>query len=976
MEGLVPLLLTAGLGGGFLYAAKRKEGFSSLVDPPVDKATGPATTYMTESGANKFNPIMNLTDPQNNPFFPRNASQNEISSKNQQVKQALGSVIASPTMDLIGLKLSDTSIYDITQSKGGQTLEQIRMCEKLKSSSCDAFNNPKFAEVCGVCHEGGRDSGGNATLGGLFIAEDDKLNARESAGRMKASRVTYMPSVGQCAPGRFTVNKAQCVRMQKQLECEKKQNFDVPGCSQCFQDERFYFVDDQVTFTYPSIVLVGEGQLSASFADEAGKPTTLKRALSSSATRIAVPTFKEGDILELNISAGAGAGAAVKVAGYLEGRTATGNFTMDIVRLIQSDLESGAKPRVTGFQTVDEIDISLIRPAAGKSVMRLPIRNVFTFVAADQVESTYCAAAPILQKASSAEFLNSGPCYKKGQAPGKYSLDCLQDMFVNAGCTIQGEGYPSNTQRANALMRGSRGELLNVAQIAGKVYEASQTAFSGQQGGKKLTIPEWDQVSRFCTGKRLNNPCDTDNKDAGPLSADCLSYLWQNAGATDTKPGALGATYMNSIKTTSLNGKQVRYCTPAGTMAPINAQGQYNQTAIAAAQKAGGVDAVKAMYNRIHASANDNTQSDQGRKAAIEQCYGVTLEPLPDATLPGSPSGPATSCVPQTVIPQLIGGSGAKVHTTTAFKPNWILNLAIQPSAVSASNAFDSILLFTGTGSDAIKFGDRVLGIWFWPGTNRLHVSLSTDKNANWSINTDKSLPLNKVTNVSVSCTDGKITLKCTGALTEELTQDFPSTMFNGTVKLVSPSPSNPSFKGTATNVSFCTFESNTRSVLDYAPGRTKSTLQRNNYAPMDWSRFSRPAVVLGNYGMQPWGTWWASGFPANVGAKWIWTFAGANNNEPNWDWRQFYYRYTNSTNGMIVATLTVAADNKAMVYLNDGLVGSSSGNVTRFQVSFPPGESKLQINAANMGGPAGLCVVAQDASRVLFVSDERWTIA
>jgi hypothetical protein len=69
-----------------------------------------------------------------------------------------------------------------------------------------------------------------------------------------------------------------------------------------------------------------------------------------------------------------------------------------------------------------------------------------------------------------------------------------------------------------------------------------------------------------------------------------------------------------------------------------------------------------------------------------------------------------------------------------------------------------------------------------------------------------------------------------------------------------------------------------------------------------------------------------------------------------------------------------VAADNKAMVYLNDALVGSSSGNVTRFQVSFPPGESKLQINAANMGGPAGLCVVAQDASRVLFVSDERWT--
>jgi hypothetical protein len=274
MEGLVPLLLTAGIGGGFLYAVKKKEGFSSLVEPPVDKATGPSTTLMTESSAQKFNPIMNLTDPQKNPFFPSNARQNEIFEKNQQVQQALGSVIASPSNGYISLKPSDTTVYDITQSKGGETMQHIRKCEAIRASSCDAFLDPVFAEVCGICHEGGSDSGGNATLGGLFLSPDDKLNAIETAGRMRASRVTYIPSVGRCSPGRFTVNKAQCERMKKQLECEKKQNFEVPGCSQCFQDERFYFVDSDVPLSEPILFLVGEGQLSVTFRDESGKPAT------------------------------------------------------------------------------------------------------------------------------------------------------------------------------------------------------------------------------------------------------------------------------------------------------------------------------------------------------------------------------------------------------------------------------------------------------------------------------------------------------------------------------------------------------------------------------------------------------------------------------------------------------------------------------------------------------------------------------
>lgn len=647
---------------------------------------------------------------------------------------------------------------------------------------------------------------------------------------------------------------------------------------------------------------------------------------------------------------------------------------MDIIRLIQVDLESNAKPRMSGFDAINGIDVTVIRPSAGKASMRLPVRNVFSFLAQDQAEAASCAAAPFIKSSASAEFLNSGPCYKKGQQPGRYSLECLQGIFTNAGCTVDGEGYPSNDAKAKALMQGAGGRQLSVAQIAGKVYEANQAAFSGQRGGKKMTLPEWDEVSRFCTGKQLNNPCDMDDKVSGPLSADCLSYLWQNTGAVDKKPGTLGPTYSNSSKPTSLSGKEMRYCTANGTMAPIDARGQYNQTAIAAAHKAGGVDAVKALYNQIHALANDNGQTDAKRKAAIEQCYGLMLEPLPDATIPGSPDAPSTSCVPQTIIPQLTGGTPTKVYATLNFKQSWILSFSIQPTAPSPSSGFDNILLFTGDKRDEMQFGSRVLGVWFFPNATRLHVSIATDKNVNWAINTEDNLPLNKVTNVTISCVENKITLKCTGGLNYELTYGFNSQMYTGQVELFVPGPAHPSFKGTLTNLSFCTYMNNTTSVLDSRPGRTKSALQRNNYTPMDWSRFSKPVAVLGPYGMNPWGTWWAAGFPGNAGAKWIWTNPRAAADEPSWGWQQFFYRYTNTTNAPIQVTLIVAADNVSSILVNDALVGNSSGNVTRVSVRFLPGENKLQINAANQGGPAGLCVVAQGANGTVFVSDGTWT--
>ena len=67
MENLLPLALTIGLSGTFLYASakRKKQGFQD-VDPSVSKALGYQHAQYVRDGASRFNPLMNLINPANN----------------------------------------------------------------------------------------------------------------------------------------------------------------------------------------------------------------------------------------------------------------------------------------------------------------------------------------------------------------------------------------------------------------------------------------------------------------------------------------------------------------------------------------------------------------------------------------------------------------------------------------------------------------------------------------------------------------------------------------------------------------------------------------------------------------------------------------------------------------------------------------------------------------------------------------------
>lgn len=973
MEGILPLAGLLAASGSFLYISRmnrqkalegRVAGFQDLINPDVEDAMPPEHTEYVRTAASRFNPLMNLINPAENPLLPPNFTPEDVQKSTTNVRSALVTAVANPENPSFTIKPSDTSDIILNDGGGGIGFQTIAKCEAVKSLDCNAFNNEEFALNCGMCHEGGVNSGANKVLGGLFVLEDDKANAEAAAKRMGAKRPNYTPSVGQCNPGRFTINKAQCERLKKQMECESKQNYDINGCSQCFQDGTFKYLDPDLQKIDAALILAGTGTLKVTKVGSAF--TTTKELSNSQAVKVEITNFNEGDVLQLELT-----GTSPSLAGYLVGTTVGGEFRLDINRLIQTDSVTNAKPLLSGFLTIAGENYTLMRPGRDKTSAKFNLQNVFTFINSNETEAAQCATAPYVTKQNSAEFLQSGTCYKKGNRPGAYSMDCLKEIFTSSGCEGAGTGYPDTMTKMASLMMDSRtGKALSIGEIAAKIYAASLAAYSGtDSGGAQLSISEWDAASRFCSGKSITSPCDMDNKGAGPLSSRCLAYLWQNKGAIDNLPGGVGPTYTNTPQTTSLTGNNNRFCTLQGTMSPINSIGQLNQTAFNTAQGKGGVDGVKAFYNSIHQKANDNTLRDSERKDAIQQCYGIDLNPLSDNVTQPLIT-PLVSCKS---VATVNGPAQGRLIDSVNVTMSWKYTFTIKPTSVNGS--WTNIFHVTHNDTDQNGFGSRAPGVWFQPNTTRLYIMINTKTNNLWNADSTVSLPLNQNTNVSIECRDRNFTMILSGAVSETKTAKLGSDPYVGPAKLYVSDPFSPSFNGTITNFMYCFSDGPVVNVLDSKPGRTKTAFNTQNYRPIDWSQF-RPVNIIASYGQGVWGRWWVPNFPDDGTAKWIWNTANAGNSDPSSLYKPFLKKWTNTTNNTIVAKLYAAADNKAQLQVNDQLISPGWEFMGSWEIQLPPGESKIDIAAANNPGnsPAGLVVICKDSSgKTLFVSDGSW---
>jgi hypothetical protein len=702
----------------------------------------------------------------------------------------------------------------LNKDSQGTGLRAIMNCEKVKSSDCGAFDDSNFALNCGICVEGGRDSNGNTTLGGLFISEDDRLNAEAAAKRMGSRVVNYTPTVGKCDPNRFVTSKKQCTRLKAQLDCQKKQNFDVPGCSQCYQDEVFRYVDSEARRDEATLVVSGTGSLTVTVIGSAEPVKDYE--LNGGTQKIELASLMEGTVVELEIG-----DETAELAGYLVGTTPGGEFRTDIIRLVQRDAVTGSRPRVAGFRDINGESYTVMRPGQAKDSMKLQLLIPFTFLAPDEQEALDCGSAPYIAKQESAKFLESSPCYKKGSGPGKYSLECLQQTFESVGCTAEGYGFPSNQDRANKLMVNGFGQALTIAQIADRIYTSFIAATTGKnKQGQSLSTEAWNNESQFCLGKTITSPCDIVDP-RGQVSTDCLSYLWQNTGATDKK-SSLGPTYGNSDNTASFNNKsQARYCTPNGTMAPVNKSGVVNPAAVAAARSKGSIANVKTFYDGIHKRANDNTLDDEERKEAIQQCYGIDL--AVGASNQESPLANLAGCTPTILTKSVTNPPGrSEGDFDVRVKENVVLSVTVTPTTLGTVGLDYNIANVTTTGGpDFMMPAVGLIG-----GSNKVRGFITTPQGGRFELMSNLTCPVNTPTKITVSYIEQVLSVKVEGQQTETVTRKLNVNLPTTSAKLAVGALGWIPFIGTLSDLAFCSFAGMNVSVLDNKAGRMKSATE------------------------------------------------------------------------------------------------------------------------------------------------------
>jgi hypothetical protein len=323
------------------------------------------------------------------------------------------------------------------------------------------------------------------------------------------------------------------------------------------------------------------------------------------------------------------------LSGILSSTTPGGAFNVDLRRLIVSDYDTGRKPATKGTTEVNKVPATMMTSGYGRNRIYVSGIIPYTFVDTDTIEGDMCRDGPYITKQSSAEFLDSDPCFKKGSGPGRFNLECLQGLFLSNGCIEEGKGFPKNATTSAQLMVDNGGNALSLNSIADKVFESAVKTATGMSKGQKLSIEDWSAASVFCTGRAITSPCDNANRDTGPLSLDCLAYMWNNEGSGKQ----FGETYSTSSLASSLNqgmSMEPKFCQTEGTMSPLNADGKRNEEAVKYWQKQGGVESVRAKMRELHRLANSDAP-DSTKQVAVMQCYGRMLGERPKQGTISSP---------------------------------------------------------------------------------------------------------------------------------------------------------------------------------------------------------------------------------------------------------------------------------------------------------------------------------------------------
>lgn len=580
---------------------------------------------------NALTNMVNLTDP----VVPVQA----VTAK--EMYDATHGILAIPTAEKYGLK---PDVKFEVPSEMPTSLQQAIGCQAAVKT-CAAFDDATFAANCGMSFDqGGYGSDGKPHVGGLYVAPDDREIQTAAAKKVRETGTppydpyqVYQPSLGVAKPGTFALTKDQCVVVKEKVDCETKQTFGVPNCTQCFTSQRFSRVGPETPRIPSTLFLQGQGRVRVE--GSSGVRLDPSRLEKNGAIRVNLPAEGEGQTFVLVVEADER--MPTYVSGYLEGQTGRGTFKMDMNSMIQTDLETQAKPRMSGTMTINGFRAMSFVPGAKKTQMRLACRIPFSFLNSYEPDAMSCDNGPVITQEASATFLESDPCFGKANQPGNYKLECLQSRWIALGGTPEGTGYPSTAEKARALQRegGGAGKALSLDDIMDRLAVKITAAITGKRdNGTQMDVPEWNDLSMWALGIPIKSPCDGAQKDAGPLSKECLAYLYENRGSashigsTYTLPSSQASAKGGGVKESFLDVASAGATTYSYPNAPLDPR---TASGLAIGQGLGGVEAVKARYDEINRRANDNTKTNQERALDVKQAYGVDLPPPSAASVPG-----------------------------------------------------------------------------------------------------------------------------------------------------------------------------------------------------------------------------------------------------------------------------------------------------------------------------------------------------
>ena len=601
----------------FYYTSYLKEGFANLPS---------SHNNYTDESAKKFNPIANTVNLVN-PVIPLTPASASV------VKKAFNSVDLDPNSANYYVT-SGSATYEIP-SDTPDLFKKAKECESVPVS-CSAFDDPTFSKNCGISFDTqGTNSDGKEFLGGLYVAPSSRSSQQASSVKARDLQqdphLSFQPTIGTAKPGTFALTKDDCTIIKEKIDCEKKQSFDSPNCTQCYTTREFARVGPEAQKIPFTLYLQGYGQYQTNGVNNPAGKGGLQSFSPNVPVILTVDQPEGNTITILGSPPGDNEDPKTYISGYIEGNTPKGTFKLDIIHIVEKDYYANKKPRISGTVKINGFQCVRMIPNKGvRGRITLLCQIPFSFIDTNDYEAGTCANGPVITKASSAIFLNSDACFNKNNSPGNYSLECLQSRWFAMGGTSDGTGYPSDKAKADALQKNSDGSPLSIEKI---IDNLSITMLSAQTGknaaGTSLSIDDWNTASMFATGTSITNPCDTENASTGPLSQECLSYLYMNQGGISSR---IGSTYdLPASSDASMKGQPERntYCQPGTSLDPNTDAG------LKLGQTLGGVEQVKKYYNDINRIANDDSLSNNEREKEIQACYGVSLNPVVNNATPG-----------------------------------------------------------------------------------------------------------------------------------------------------------------------------------------------------------------------------------------------------------------------------------------------------------------------------------------------------